>query len=135
VGTFPRDIAVGYGSVWVSVNDFGTDRERSSIVRVDPTTNKIVATIPVGSAGRVTAGAGAIWVLEHEDDQTVLVRIDPRPNEVVARIPLGASASDIAADETGVWVTGDFDGRSGEVIRLNPDTYERDQHPRAGSAP
>lgn len=125
VGTFPRDIALGDGPVWVSVNDFGADRERSSVVRVDPTTNEIAAVIPVGSAGRVAAGSGAIWVLDREDEQTVLVRIDPRLNEVVARIPLGASAFDVAADETGVWVTVDFDGRSGEVIRLSQETNER----------
>jgi len=124
VGTFPTDIALADGSVWVSVNDFGADRERSSVVRVDPSTNEIAAVIPLGSAERVAAGGGAIWVLSRDEGHVVLVRIDPRRNEVAAEIPLGASAFDVAADETGVWTTVDFDGRSGKVIRVSQETNE-----------
>ena len=51
VGRSPVGTAVGFGSVWVA-NNHG-----ASVMRVDPGTNKVVATIRVGrpGAGSTTA--------------------------------------------------------------------------------
>jgi len=128
VGSFPRDIAVGTGAVWVSVIDFNAGGpERHSIVPIDPATNEIVATIPVGTAGNLAAGSDAVWMIDTvEGPQDTVLRIDPATNEVVAGITVGPYAFDVAVDSTGVWVTRDIDGRGqlGEVIRIDPATNE-----------
>ncbi len=125
VGSFPRDIAVGAGAVWVTVNDFPEgEQETHSLLRIDPASNEIAATIPVRSAGHLAVGSDAVWTTEFREERDVLVRIDPRSNEVVATIPVGRLAFDVAVDESGVWVTRDIDSRSGEVIRIDPATNE-----------
>jgi hypothetical protein len=126
VGSFPRDVAVGAGAVWVSVNDFTEgEPETHSVVRIDPVTNQIVATIPVATAGNLDVGSDALWTIDSVDEpQDTVVRIDPATNEVVGTIPVGPYAFDVAADMSGVWVTRDIDGRSGEVIRIDPATNE-----------
>ncbi len=128
VGSFPRDVAVGAGAVWVAVNDFSEgEPETHSLLRIDPETNEIVATISVNSAGNVAVGSDAVWTIDSaEGPQDTVLRIDPATNEVAATIPVGSYASDVAVDATGVWVTRDMDGagRSGEVIRLDPSTNE-----------
>lgn len=46
-------------------------------------------------------------------------------NEVVATIPVGRYVFDVAVDSTSVWLTReDGEGRSGEVIRIDPSTNE-----------
>jgi DNA-binding beta-propeller fold protein YncE len=128
VGSFPRDITVGAGAVWVSVNDFNAGGpETHSILRIDPATNEIAATIPVGTVGNLTVGSDAVWTIDTlEGPQDTVLRIDPTINEVVATIPVGAYAFDVAVDSTGVWVTRDLDGRgqTGEVIHIDPATNE-----------
>lgn len=125
VGSFPRDVAVGAGSVWVSVNDFDDgEPETHSVVRIDPATNEIVATIPVSSAGHLAFGSDAVWAIDSMEGADVLVRIDPDSNRVVATVPVGRLAFDVVVDASGVWVTRDIDSRSGEVIRIDPTTNE-----------
>jgi Tol biopolymer transport system component len=125
VGSFPRDIAVGAGAVWATVNDFHDgEQETHSLLRIDRATNEIVATIPVGSAGHLAVGFDAVWTIDSIEGEDALVRIDPGSNEVVATIPVGRLAFDVAVDASGVWVTRDIDSRSGEVIRIDPVTNE-----------
>jgi DNA-binding beta-propeller fold protein YncE len=128
VGSFPRDIAVGARAVWVSVNGFNAgEPETHSVVRIDPATNEIVATIPVGTVGNLAVGSDAVWTIDTvEGPQDTVVRIDPTTNQVVGTIPVGPYAFDVAVDSTGIWVTRDIDGRgqSGEVIRINSATNE-----------
>ena len=62
VGTFPGSIAVGEGAVWVSVpaQEAG---ESDLVVRIDPSTNAIVARIPVPpGVSDIAAGEGGVWV-------------------------------------------------------------------------
>lgn len=96
-------------------------------MRIDPSTNEIVATISVNSAGHLAVGSDAVWTIDHvEGSQDAVLRIDPATNEVTAAIPVGSYAFDVAVDPTDVWVTRDMDGagRSGEVIRIDPSTNE-----------
>jgi len=51
------DVALGAGSVWV------TDYEAGTLVRVDPSTLDVIATIKIGSHPYgITVGAGRVWV-------------------------------------------------------------------------
>ena len=128
VGSYPRDIAVGAGAVWVSVNDFPEgEPESHAVLRIDPATNDITATIPVHSAGHLAVGSDAVWTIDslEGEGEDALLRIDPTSNEVVATIPVDRYAFDVAVDSTSVWVTReDGEGRSGEVIRVDPSTNE-----------
>jgi YVTN family beta-propeller protein len=75
VGPAPAHVAIGFGSVWVTLH------HGSSVVRIDPVTRKLIATIPMGEQPiGLAAGAGSIWALTFADSS--LNRIDPRTNEV-----------------------------------------------------
>lgn len=125
VGSFPRDLAVGAGAVWVTVDDYeGGEPERQALLRIDPATNEITATIPLASAGNVAAGDDAVWTIANVDGEDMLVRVDPDGSRIAATISVGRGAFDVAVDTSGVWVTRDIDGMSGEVIRIDPRTDE-----------
>jgi YVTN family beta-propeller protein len=56
VGAGVRYVAFGDGAVWVANwND-------STVSRVDPATNQVTASVPVGAAQALAAGDGAAWV-------------------------------------------------------------------------
>ena len=56
-----------------------------SLQRIDPRTNKLVATIGVGSnPSAVAVGAGRVWVGSAEDQR--VVRIDPRTNQIAGTV-------------------------------------------------
>src|SRR5215469_2540837 len=64
-------------AVWVH-NVTGDD-----VLRIDPTTNKVVADISVGSGpGGVAIGEGSVWVANSADYS--ISRINPTTNKVVA---------------------------------------------------
>jgi streptogramin lyase len=75
-------VVAAFGSVWAA----GTE----GVLRVDPTTSKLLATVPVaGGAGWTAASSDAVWVTT----QTGIARIDPATNTVVANIAIpGAPA-------------------------------------------
>ena len=107
-----------------------------TVTRVDPATNLIVETIPVGKTPRfIAAGDGAVWSLNQGDGS--VSRIDPATNKVVATIEVGVPGpgGDIAVGEGSVWVTAfeyplsridpstntvvqQFTGKSGDAVRV-----------------
>jgi DNA-binding beta-propeller fold protein YncE len=91
------DIAANDTAVWAHVQD------TQKVVRIDPKSNKIVATIQVGKGlGGVAIGDGAIWVLCREDPS--VWRINPLTNKVVTKIPLPNSAAAITVTPGEVWI-------------------------------
>lgn len=102
-----RDVAFGGGSVWV-VSDTRND---GVIKRIDPTSDRVVATIPVGRwPSNVEFGLDAVWVtlnLPIARPTGEVIRIDAATNQVVARIRVdGGLPRDIAIGEGAVWVYG-----------------------------
>jgi hypothetical protein len=87
--SFVSGVAVGEGAVWVAV---AWDPYTGEVVRIDPSTNAVVARIPTGGfTGELRVAAGSVWVLSHREytDETdvkgaSLLRIDPSRNEIVA---------------------------------------------------
>ena len=70
VGNGPTGIAVGAGGVWV------VDSLDDAVVRIDPGTRSVTATIPVGrSPAGVAFGAGSVWVANSGDG--TVTRINP----------------------------------------------------------
>lgn len=121
VGEFPNAVAAGEGGIWVCVptNDGSGSGD---ILRIDPTTNEVVARIPIEAVptwetggGGLAVGAGSVWVTDtvHVRDQgpeAVLRRIDPTTNRVAETIPLdGGSGADVAVAGDSAWVLV-FDG-------------------------
>jgi len=95
--SFPTDVTVGEGGVWV------TDSLHNTVIEVDPSRNRVVRTIPVGhDPVAVATGAGAVWVANH-DDGTVS-RIDPRSGRVT-HFKVGPNPRTLAIGDGAVWVT------------------------------
>jgi DNA-binding beta-propeller fold protein YncE len=66
-----------FGSAWAAGS--------SGVIRVDASTRKLIATVPIATgAGWTAASADAVWVTTPAG----LSRIDPQTNNVVASIPL-----------------------------------------------
>lgn len=127
---FAQAVALGEGAVWVT-HETGKQCE-GEVARIDPNTNAIVASIRVDALlSDVAVGAGAVWVEGQvcgggREPDSFVYRIDPSTNEVVASIPIaGRYTPDVAADDTGVWVTAIAqDPFSGEVVRIDPSSNE-----------
>jgi YVTN family beta-propeller protein len=82
---------------------------------IDPTTNRIVAQVPIGGEpAAIATGLGAVWVVNSEDG-TVL-RIDPETRRVTKTTGLAVDVADIAVGAGAVWVAG---GNDSVVVRLD----------------
>ena len=108
----PAGMAVGAGGVWTGRND------EQAVVRIDPRTRKVAATVPVGMHVFNLAASDTQVVVDSYEDNLVAA-IDPRTNRVLWREPLLHSPSGIAFADGSVWValTGGF-----AVVRLDPRT-------------
>ena len=113
----PSAIAVGDGAVWV------TDISDSTLERIDPSTNRVVATIPVGNGpDAVTIVGNDVWVANSLDDTVSVVAADS--DRLAATVPVGADPSALSYGDGAVWVA---DTESADVVRIDPAT----RHPIA----
>ena len=109
----------GQGGVWLTYAD------SDSVMRLDPSTGKTVATIPVASEPRFfDVGAGAVWVMAQKAG--ALCRIDPAGNRLVGCTVIdrgGVEGGDLTVGDGNVWFRGSdelvaqVDPKSGEVVR------------------
>jgi streptogramin lyase len=105
----PSGVAVGAGSVWIGRND------RQAVLRLDPASGRIVATIPVGfHVFNLAADAASVWVVSFEDN--MVARIDATTNAVTFRQSLLHAPSGVLIRDGSVWIS-----RSGDatVVRLD----------------
>jgi streptogramin lyase len=80
-GERPANLAVGEGAVWVW-------NHARQLLRIDPRTNKVVATIEGVSAtlgAGVAVGGGSVWVVVPSG----IGRVDPAVNDIVEVLPIG----------------------------------------------
>ena len=84
---------------------------------IDPASNRVVASIRVGSKPvSIAAGQGGLWVGDARDG--TVTRVDPRTRRVVKTIGIGEPVVDLATGLGAVWAaTGGF----GEVVRIDPE--------------
>lgn len=118
VATDAAPIAFGAGSVW------GLSADGRKLIRIDPATNSVSATIRLPAAGSViTATDSAVWVTEGPQDSpgSHLWKINPATNQLVGQVTLGGLPSaldDVAVGDDGdVWVS-EFD--TDKVLRIHP---------------
>jgi YVTN family beta-propeller protein len=93
-------LAASDTAIWVHNAVAGT------LVRIDPRTNKLVTTIPVGhGSGGVALGEGAVWVANPEEG--TVSRIDPQTNRVVATVKIAPQrvVQAITVSPGAVWVS------------------------------
>src|ERR1041384_8377806 len=127
VGSKPNSIAYGLGNIYV------TNSGSNTISVIDGKTNKVVATIPVGTSphGVVAldspvGGFSTIYVT-NSGSNTISV-IDGKTNKVVATIPVGTSPHDIIGSMLGkLYVTNSgsdnvsvIDGKTNKVVATIP---------------
>src|SRR5712691_310979 len=107
LGVVPIAVAVGDGSVWLTVP--GPLGGRVSLWRVDPLTLRVAQTIAIGPERgypptlELTVGAGAIWVTNFFAG--TLVRVDPKLGVVTATIKIGHNPFGVAFGANRIWVT------------------------------
>ena len=105
----PSGVAVGAGSVWTGRND------QQAVVRLDPASGRIVATIPVGfHVFNLAADAASVWVVSFEDN--MVARIDATTNVLTYRQSLLHEPSAVVIADGSAWIS-----RSGNatVVRLD----------------
>ena len=109
------NVVAGAGSVWVA-----SDNQVGKVSRVDPATNKVIATVTVNPGTWYLAfGFDAVWAVSSE--ARTIQKIDPASNTVVKTTALGKQPGFLAAGEGAVWVQEQGDGT---VARIDPETGE-----------
>ena len=111
----PKAVAVSRGAVWAGKGD------TKSLVRIDPTTDRVVATIPVGvEPWYIAASDAAVWVTDWRAN--TVVRVDPATDHVVATIPgLEAGPTGLAIAPGAVWVAS---SRGNALTRIDSATNQ-----------
>jgi len=102
-------VASGNGAVWATD---GT----ATLTRVDPTSQSVVASIPVPDADIVLSGAGSVWVVSSNG---LAYRIDSQTNAVAAKTHVAANATGAAFGDGSLWVAGRL---ASTITRVNAAT-------------
>ena len=120
IGPSPQIVAAD-GAVWVAPDncDTGSPPRPMVVERVDPATDRVVATIPFDAQGTIVPGASDVWVTVRTSPLTTY-RIDPATNE--AKPVFHSDAAPIAACGALWIVVGNADGTEVAVKRLDPAT-------------
>jgi YVTN family beta-propeller protein len=126
VGNGPVAVAASPRAVWVA------NSQDATVSRVDPATNRVVATVMVGEGPTglaVGSGGRSVWV-SNELSGTVS-RIDPAVGKVVSSVAIGDQPQGVAtsADDAYVAVRGSGGGahRGGTLtlaVAIAPDLYQ-----------
>lgn len=124
-------VAYGAGSVWVSVDP--VDSSDRSLLRIDPATDEIVATIPLpGVPGWETGGGGlvvaegSVWVAGGLDGagsggEGFITRIDPATNRVIDTITLKeGDVADVAVNGEAIWALIRGNPSQPKIVRIDP---------------
>jgi YVTN family beta-propeller protein len=100
-------ITAGAGSIWFVVKG-------DKLVRIDPKTNTIVASIDLPTQTVNPAfGDGFVWVSSNGHDE--LLKVDPKTNAVVATIPVGSKPRFLTIGAGSVWTLNQGDGNISRV--------------------
>lgn len=103
----------------------------SSVAVIDPSSNRVVAAIPVGDRPtEIVAYEDAIWVL-HPDLRTLSL-VSRSERKVVRTVGLGGTPAALAVDRHGVWVS---NSRTGTVDLIEPERLTHVGTIRTRSAP
>jgi YVTN family beta-propeller protein len=118
-------IKVGGTADWVLITDdavWVASTKPYAVHRIDPATNRIVATVPVSgdACSGLASGFGSIWV-PLCGKKPELVRIDEAKNTIIATTPIPPAGPEggITASDDSVWTITD---KNGTLNRIDPST-------------
>jgi YVTN family beta-propeller protein len=117
----PEAIAYGNGSLWVSTTEVDASGKSlpGSVLRIDPASGQVLATIPVGGAVHdIEVTPAAVWVPAYADD--TLTKIDPATNQVVTTIPVCTNPVGVTSGFGSVWAS----CMDGSLARIDPATNQ-----------
>jgi hypothetical protein len=124
-----REVIAVNGTIWVHEHETrGSVVGDSVLTKVDPETEKVVASVPVGSpVMSVTQRDGFIWASTWTaEDGDLLVRLDPHTNEVI-KILSCTPTFVLEAGAGGIWAAGRLlDERRPGIVRFDPVTERVD---------
>lgn len=122
-------LAYGFGSVWVAGYGRVDGSLQAIAQRVDPTSNAVTATIPLGGThgADIAVDEISVWAAYFGDDHAGVARIDPATNSVIAETALPSSyVRRITAAGRGVVATElEWTGNEGPcavLTAIDPDT-------------
>ena len=105
-GVFGDDVAIDKNAVWVLIDD---DFYTPEVLRIDPSTDAVAATIPLGyqNSHFIFAAAGSILADGHMTGNgivgdSVLSQIDPATNQVTTTLPFASYVWPAVGDDE-VW--------------------------------
>jgi streptogramin lyase len=111
VGSWPVDLAFGFGSVWVVALGDG------SLSSLDLQTGQFKRAVGLGGGPIALAvGDGSVWVAQRQAH--TIARIEPLFDVGLATIALSGAPVDVAAGAGAVWVAIEDDA----VLRIDPST-------------
>src|SRR5262249_13592974 len=91
----------------------------NTLVEIDPRTNRVVGSVPVGARpDAVAAAAGSLWV-SNLDDGTVS-RVNPRTDAVSRTIATGRAATGPARGTAGLWFVSSRQGTGTRAGLIDP---------------
>jgi YVTN family beta-propeller protein len=116
IGVVAAAVAIPVFALGQGSGGGGTTVAPNSVAIIDPDSNRVIGTVPVGiRPGPVAAGNGSIWV-GNLDDRT-LTRIDTAQRTATGTISLERrTPTGVAVGEGSVWVA---HGRLGQLSRVN----------------
>jgi hypothetical protein len=130
---FLEGAVVADGSVWVAGSDGNS--QVGQVLRIDPSTEDVIARIDVpvpgwefGGAG-ITAARGSVWILSYPSEDAAqrgswLYRIDPATNAVADAVRVSdEDPADVWVDDTGIWILTWSGPDHMTVSSLDPTTY------------
>jgi YVTN family beta-propeller protein len=104
-------VAVGGGSVWVA---YGS----TAVARVDPASNRVIATGFAGfAASAIAYGEAALWIANATDN--TVSRFSPETNRKVGDVNVGRGPSGVTVGGGAVWVA---DTGDNAVSRIDPES-------------
>jgi streptogramin lyase len=126
---------IAFDSVWVLAPDLPLlvgASETPNLIRIDPATNEVAATIPLPDrlCQGFTANEDAIWACSAD----ALVRIDPATNEITDSVPIeGGKLGYRPASGAGMlWFLGSGSFVGDTLIGLDPGAKSVKTYPQAG---
>jgi YVTN family beta-propeller protein len=118
-GVVVDDIALGEGAAWTTTKATGEGAVSGPLNKINPETNAVSGTAPVGEGASVATGFDAVWVASGARD--TVTRFDPETltSRASIQLPVGSFPTDIALGEDAVWVVNRI---SASVMRIDPET-------------
>jgi YVTN family beta-propeller protein len=99
-------VAFGDGSLWaVGPVEAASPNPESALMRVDPATGRILATLDweANAASGLAVGNSTVWIAARGDN--AVWRISTRTTEVLDKVTVGMEPSDVAFGDGSAWVT------------------------------